>query len=83
MSEYVAFKDEVYALCPRHNNQSFSRAKWFKTTAKEISKSAELLCYTFPREEKHYTKCEHQQSLQHRMQELDPFFGLITRGILR
>ena len=75
MDEYTAFKGDVYALCTRYKNQSFSKATWFKTTAEEISKSAELLCHTCTRDEKHYTECEHQKNLQQRMQDLDPLFS--------
>ena len=75
MPEYTAFKDDVYAVCTKHKNQSFSRAKFFETTAQEISKSAEVLCYTCTREERHYAQCEHQDQLRKRMQGLDPLFG--------
>lgn len=81
MPEYTAFKDDVYALCPKHKNQSFSRAKSFESTAQEISKSAEVLCYTCTREEKHYTQCEHQEKLRQRMQELDPLFSSTTGDV--
>jgi hypothetical protein len=64
MPEYTAFKDDFFALCLRHKNQSFTKARFFETSALEISNSAEVLCYTCTREEKHYTQCEHQEILR-------------------
>lgn len=75
MPEYIAFENDAYALCPRHSNQSFTRANFFKTTAEDISKSAEVLCYTCTREDRHYAQCKHQEKLRLRMQELDPLFS--------
>jgi len=75
MPEYIAFRDDVYALCPRHKNQSFSRAKFFDAKAQDISRSTEVLCYTCTREDKQYAECEHQEKLRQRMQELDPLFS--------
>jgi len=81
MPEYIAFKGYPYALCPRHSNQSFSRAKFFETTAQEISKAAEVLCYTCTREERHYAQCPHQERLRKRMQELDPLFSSAAHDV--
>lgn len=81
MPEYTAFKDDVYALCPRHRNQSYSKAKFFETSAQEISESAEVLCYTCTREDKHYALCKHQEKLRQRMKELDPLFSSTANGV--
>lgn len=72
MPEYIAFEDDAYALWTRHSNQTFTRAKFFETTAEDISKSAEVLCYTRTMEDRHYAQCKHQEKLRLRMQELDP-----------
>jgi hypothetical protein len=61
MPEYTAFKDDVYALCLKHKNQSFSKAKFFEASAQEISKSVEVLCYTCTRDQIHYPiRCYHR-----------------------
>lgn len=82
MEEYIAFKDDRYALCTRHRNQSYHKAKFFENTAQEISKTAEVLCYICTGEEKHQTRCEHKEEVQKRMQELDPLFGSVTHSAL-
>jgi hypothetical protein len=75
LGDNIAFKDDDYALCHKHKNASTSKAKWFEKGAMEVNKSAEGLCHTCTRQDKHATQCKHREELHERMHELDPLDG--------
>ena len=64
MGEYTAFKGNARGVCRKHKNTSTSTAPWFQEAAYKINKSAEGLCYTCTREDKHATQCEHKEKLE-------------------